>query len=768
MPNLFIKRRHIAPDERCDVSVGYHQCLTASALIIPSTLSTYLQNTVSTHNSSVLAAGGDNREDKYYNIIRNNRCPTSSISFPPTTFTRSFKSSDLILRRLLIITLIYLSGNIITPITICTASCVTPPLSYQGFTFYLGQDHIGDNMGCSSFPTSLAGGYVSPSTPVVSPTWTTLISQCLSTPNCQAVSLTDSLQAASAGSINLGTLTSLLGGAGSTSGGSTSSSSVTWCFKSSGMPLYTPFVISDQMQLQKASSAPYLQAPPCLGIYVLQRQQPQQQQQPDIIPPITSLSGGGIISIPSTTSAYSPTTGPDNSSPYSSSSSSPSSPSSSTSLPPAAPALNTASSPSTRLYSSSSTLSSASTPLQSPSTLLSPNGLFLMTMQSDGNLVLSYAADQSVAFWASNSYHPGFGPYSLSMQADGNLVIYDAYSTPLWASGSYGKGIAPYSLKIQASIDCYLENKHELFLTWLHDVDDGNLVIYDASNQATWASRTAIRPTAMSPVLSTVSSPAPQPSPVPSPAPQPSPVPSPSPQPSPIPSPIPQPSPVPSPSPQPSPIPSPVPQPSPVPSPSPQPSPVPSPVPQPSPVPSPVPQSSPVPSPVPQPQAYSGTCPCDDGGLCETNLKRSINSAPPLTWSTSLATSAQNWANYLAANCLFQHSGTPGVGENLLGVYASYPEASLTWCSAVDDWYSEISNYQFTSTPYTTNEPHFESIGHFTQLVWVSTSTMGCGMAQGTCSGADPYATIVVCQYSSPGNIESDAQFLQNVLPPSS
>jgi hypothetical protein len=59
-------------------------------------------------------------------------------------------------------------------------------------------------------------------------------------------------------------------------------------------------------------------------------------------------------------------------------------------------------------------------------------GLNVLTMQSDGNLVL-YAA-QNVALWATNtSGHPGAW---VIMQTDGNLVVYSAGGTPLWATGT--------------------------------------------------------------------------------------------------------------------------------------------------------------------------------------------------------------------------------------------------------------------------------------------------------------------------------------------
>ena len=96
---------------------------------------------------------------------------------------------------------------------------------------------------------------------------------------------------------------------------------------------------------------------------------------------------------------------------------------------------------------------------------------------------------------------------------------------------------------------------------------------------------------------------------------------------------------------------------------------------------------------------------------------------------------------------MFEHSSTNN-GENLAqGTSGSYSPAQF-----VNDWYSEISQYDFTS-----NTPSGET-GHFTQVVWKSTKHVGCGIA--SCSGND----LLVCQYSPAGNY--DGQYLDNVPPP--
>lgn len=67
-------------------------------------------------------------------------------------------------------------------------------------------------------------------------------------------------------------------------------------------------------------------------------------------------------------------------------------------------------------------------------------------------------------------------------------------------------------------------------------------------------------------------------------------------------------------------------------------------------------------------------------------------------------------------------------------------------------WYSEIANYNFVAGKFAPNT------GHFTALVWKSSSSLGLGIAQSK-SGK----TFVVAQYSPPGN--RAGQYVENVLP---
>ncbi|MFD9338975.1 glycoside hydrolase domain-containing protein [Streptomyces sp. NPDC060028] len=95
-----------------------------------------------------------------------------------------------------------------------------------------------------------------------------------------------------------------------------------------------------------------------------------------------------------------------------------------------------------------------------------------LTMQSDGNLVVSYKAGSGsgVALWASNTYGNA-GAYG-TVQADGNFVIYNKAGVGIWSSGTFGNPGA--SLRLQ---------------------DDGNLVLYSATGSGLWGTGTWQRST---------------------------------------------------------------------------------------------------------------------------------------------------------------------------------------------------------------------------------------------------------------------------------
>jgi uncharacterized protein YkwD len=126
------------------------------------------------------------------------------------------------------------------------------------------------------------------------------------------------------------------------------------------------------------------------------------------------------------------------------------------------------------------------------------------------------------------------------------------------------------------------------------------------------------------------------------------------------------------------------------------------------------------------------------------NRFRAKHHAPPLKWDKTLARYAQKWSN----KCEWEHSNGP-YGENLA---MDYP----TWSSVVDGWYGEVKDYNY-------NNPGFSlDTGHFTAVVWKSTTKIGCGVK--TCRDKKIYT----CSYAPFGNVMSNNNeyFIENVLAP--
>ncbi|KAG0024782.1 hypothetical protein BGZ80_007717 [Entomortierella chlamydospora] len=129
--------------------------------------------------------------------------------------------------------------------------------------------------------------------------------------------------------------------------------------------------------------------------------------------------------------------------------------------------------------------------------------------------------------------------------------------------------------------------------------------------------------------------------------------------------------------------------------------------------------------------------------LAVHNKYRARHQAPALTWNSKIATFGNNWIQA----CEFKHSGGPH-GENLAAGYSNFK-------AAVKAWYDEVKYYNY-------GRPGFSSqTGHYTQVVWKSTSSVGC--AKKKC----PNYYIYICEYDSPGNIVTSdgSYFKKNVLP---
>lgn len=137
--------------------------------------------------------------------------------------------------------------------------------------------------------------------------------------------------------------------------------------------------------------------------------------------------------------------------------------------------------------------------------------------------------------------------------------------------------------------------------------------------------------------------------------------------------------------------------------------------------------------------------------LNSTNFYRYEHSAGFLYWNTTLAAYAQEYSS----KCEWQHSHG-AYGENLARGYTNVT-------AAVEAWGDERKDYDFsTSNPTGFTEP----TGHFTQLVWLSTQSTGCGWTD--CDGQNGLdGVFLVCEYWPPGNLigQDNYWFKQNVFP---
>ncbi len=118
---------------------------------------------------------------------------------------------------------------------------------------------------------------------------------------------------------------------------------------------------------------------------------------------------------------------------------------------------------------------------------------------------------------------------------------------------------------------------------------------------------------------------------------------------------------------------------------------------------------------------------------------------PDLTWDATVASYALEKVTYLANSnaCTMSHTAgptNPGYGENL----AWSSSSSYTALAATNAWYNEKPNYTYSTNSCASGKV----CGHYTQVVWKNSTTIGC--AGVVCSNGG--GIIYGCNYNPPGN----------------
>jgi len=134
--------------------------------------------------------------------------------------------------------------------------------------------------------------------------------------------------------------------------------------------------------------------------------------------------------------------------------------------------------------------------------------------------------------------------------------------------------------------------------------------------------------------------------------------------------------------------------------------------------------------------------------LAAHNKIRAMHNLTSLSWNRMLARYARRWANTRLDDCKnLEHSPNSPFGENLFWGLRDHWNAS----KVVKYWGDEMPNYD----PLTNECLNNSVCGHYTQIVWNTTQSVGCTHA--LCNNNEGH--LFVCSYDPPGNIYYQGPF---------
>lgn len=136
------------------------------------------------------------------------------------------------------------------------------------------------------------------------------------------------------------------------------------------------------------------------------------------------------------------------------------------------------------------------------------------------------------------------------------------------------------------------------------------------------------------------------------------------------------------------------------------------------------------------------------------NERRKLHGSPQLEWSDECYLSAKKQADACqkASNMFHGHCEGPSGRHGQNAFWSSRPGSSADYATGC--WYDEL-----TDPGYDFSQPGFKSgIGHFTQVVWKSSTHVGMAVSEDGC--------FVIANYFPAGNMNKATSFAANVLPP--
>jgi len=140
--------------------------------------------------------------------------------------------------------------------------------------------------------------------------------------------------------------------------------------------------------------------------------------------------------------------------------------------------------------------------------------------------------------------------------------------------------------------------------------------------------------------------------------------------------------------------------------------------------------------------------------VLHNDARRDVNITRNLVWSDRIALDAQSYADTLANSGAFEHDpknhegyDNGAYGENLYAAYPSKPSLA----TATKAWIDEKQYYTVGLIGDDSTCVENQLCGHYTQIVWESTSEVGCAISKYT-TGSYKDGYVIVCKYQTPGN----------------
>jgi hypothetical protein len=146
--------------------------------------------------------------------------------------------------------------------------------------------------------------------------------------------------------------------------------------------------------------------------------------------------------------------------------------------------------------------------------------------------------------------------------------------------------------------------------------------------------------------------------------------------------------------------------------------------------------------------------------LAAHNYERALVGHPPLVWDPVLADHAASYGPVLGRLGDLKHSprdSRPGERENLAMAW----RGTMAPAAIVGLWADEKKLVQPGSMvfPVASRSGKWEDIAHYTQMVWPTTTHVGCAI----------YSTdwdYLICRYTPPGNVDGKPVFVAEARAP--